>query len=167
MVLQIRNLRPDVIITNHSVLNNDHGHHQATARLVVEAFDAAADPKRFPEQLKDGVTAWQVQRLFVRAPRSAAQSTGQKPDREGGRNDSVTIDPNERDPIRETVYAEEALRGLQKHATQGPWPKTFAEFAARFRSFTGQSAAPGQLPPIRYVLTREAKGTEPLPKDSR
>ncbi|MEP6708128.1 MAG: PIG-L family deacetylase, partial [Pyrinomonadaceae bacterium] len=30
MVLQIRKLRPDVIITNHSVTNNDHGHHQAT-----------------------------------------------------------------------------------------------------------------------------------------
>src|SRR5947209_15136152 len=103
MVLQIRKLRPDVIITNHSVTNNDHGHHQATARLVVEAFDAAADPKRFPEQLKDGVTTWQVQRLFVRAPRRRAQTAGQpsghKPHREGGRNDLVTIDPNERDPI--------------------------------------------------------------------
>src|SRR5882762_12011251 len=46
MVLKIRELRPDVIITNHSVTNNDHGHHQATARLILEAFDAAADPKR-------------------------------------------------------------------------------------------------------------------------
>src|SRR5688572_10952073 len=72
MVLQIRKLRPDVIITNHSTTSNDHGHHQATARLVVEAFDAAADPKRFPEQLEtvyepEGVLKpWQVQRLFVR-----------------------------------------------------------------------------------------------------
>ena len=41
MVLKIRELRPDVIITNHSVTNHDHGHHQATARLVLEAFDAA------------------------------------------------------------------------------------------------------------------------------
>src|SRR6266852_5959828 len=159
MVLQIRKLRPDVIITNHSVTNNDHGHHQATARLTLEAFDAAADPKRFPEQLKDGVSVWQVQRLFVRAPRSAQAQAATAP--------AVTIDPNERDPIRETVYAEEALRALQKHATQGPWPKTFAEFAARFRSFSGQSAAPGQLPLIRYVLVREAKGTEALTKGSR
>jgi len=167
MVLQIRKLRPDVIITNHSVTNNDHGHHQATARLELEAFDAAADSKRFPEQLKDGVTVWQVQRLFVRARfGNTPQNSGQKPDREGGREDVVTIDPNERDPIRDTVYAEEALRALQKHATQGPWPKTFAEFAARFRSFTGQGAAPGQLPLIRYVLVREAKGADALTKDS-
>src|SRR6266481_3200142 len=158
MVLEIRKLRPDVIITNHSVTNNDHGHHQATARLELEAFDAAADPKRFPEQLKDDVTAWQVQRLFVRAGRSNQAQAESSP--------VVTIDPNERDPVRGVVYAEEALRALQKHATQGPWPKTFAEFAARFRSFTGQSAAPGQLPSIRYVLTREAKGTDALTKGS-
>jgi len=162
MVLQIRKLRPDVIITNHSVTNNDHGHHQATARLELEAFDAAADPKRFPEQLKDGVTTWQVQRLFVRARGNA----GQNPARQEGGEQIVTIDPNERDPIRNTIFAEEALRALQKHATQGPWPKTFAEFAARFRAFSGQNAAPGQLPMIRYVLVREAKGTDALTKDS-
>src|SRR5712692_8555200 len=163
MVLEIRRLRPDVIITNHSVTTNDHGHHQATARLELEAFDAAADPAKFPEQLKDGVTVWQVQRLFVRARGNAAQN----PNPQGAAEQIVTIDPNERDPIRNTVFAEEALRALQKHATQGPWPKTFAEFAARFRAFTGQSTAPGQLPLTRYRLTREAKGTEPLPKDSR
>src|SRR6185503_8123184 len=86
MVLQIRKLRPDVIITNHSVTSNDHGHHQATARLTVEAFDAAADPKRFPEQLKDGVTVWQVQRLFVRARGNTQNQTAPGP--------IVTIDPN-------------------------------------------------------------------------
>src|SRR5258706_5977507 len=163
MVLEIRKLRPDVIITNHSTSSNDHGQHQATALMVVEAFDAAADPNKIPEQLKDGVTTWQVQRLFVRMRGNQAAN----PDRQGGGEQIDTIDPNEKDPVRGVVYAEEALRALQKHATQGPWPKTFAEFAARFRSFTGQSAAPGQLPLIRYVLVREAKGTEALTKGSR
>src|SRR5712692_6694523 len=156
MVLEIRKLRPDVIITNHSVTSNDHGHHQATARLVLEAFDAAADPKRFPEQVKDGVAVWQVQRLFVRV----RGNTGQKPDREGGREEIVIIDPNERDPIRDTTFAEEALRALQKHATQGPWPKTLAEMA-RFRNLPD-----GKLPLIRYVLVREAKGIGAVPQDS-
>src|SRR5436305_13259074 len=88
MVLEIRKLRPDVIITNHSVLKNDHGHHQATSRLETEAFDAAADPKRFPEQLSNDVTVWQVQRLFVRARGNAAQN----PDRQGRGEQIVTID---------------------------------------------------------------------------
>src|SRR5438477_5973761 len=159
MVLEIRKLRPDVIITNHSTTSNDHGQHQATALMVVEAFDAAADPNKFPEQLKDGVTTWQVQRLFVRMRGNAAA------------NDStsiITIDPNEKDPVRGVVYAEEALRALQQHATQGPWPKTFAEYATRFRAFSGQpGGTPGQLPMIRYALVRTAKGAAALSvKDS-
>ncbi|MDX6404034.1 MAG: hypothetical protein QOH70_1489 [Blastocatellia bacterium] len=155
MVLEIRRLRPDVIITNHSVTNNDHGHHQATARLELEAFDAATDPKRFPEQLKDGVTTWQVERLFVRVGRSnqAQADSGAV----------VTIDPNEQDPIRNTSFAEEALEALQKHATQGPWPKTVAELAARF----ARNSTDGKLPVTRYVLTREAKGAGALAKGSR
>src|SRR2546429_1741755 len=111
MVLEIRKLHPDVIITNHSVTNNDHGHHQATARLELEAFDAAADPTKFPEQLKDGVTVWQVQRLFVRARGTQTQT---------GNAGLVTIDPNGRDINRNVSFAEEALEALQKHATQGP-----------------------------------------------
>ncbi|HLR06940.1 MAG TPA: PIG-L family deacetylase, partial [Pyrinomonadaceae bacterium] len=108
MVLEIRKLRPDVIITNHSVTTNDHGHHQATGRLELEAFDAAADPKRFAEQLKTAelLTPWQVQRLFVRQRGNQAV---QNPDRQGGGSDFVTIDPNERDPIRGTMFAEQAL----------------------------------------------------------
>src|SRR5205814_8241963 len=87
MVLEIRKLHPDVIITNHSVTNNDHGHHQATARLELEAFDAAADPTKFPEQSKDGVVTWQVQRLFVRARGNNQAQANAAP--------VVIIDPNE------------------------------------------------------------------------
>jgi LmbE family N-acetylglucosaminyl deacetylase len=155
MVLEIRKLRPDVIITNHSVTNNDHGHHQATARLVVEAFDAAADPKRFPEQLKDGVSTWQVQRLFVRA-------RGQNAAGQGGGEPIVTIDPNEQDPVRGTTFAEQALSALQKHATQGPWPKSVAQMAARFAN-----QSDGRLPTIRYRLAREAKGAKAPPPDAK
>src|SRR2546423_13219507 len=157
MVLEIRKLRPDVIITNHSTTTNDHGQHQATALMVVEAFDAAADSNKFPEQLKDGVTTWQVQRLFVRA-------RGNQPT--AANTQIVTIDPNEKDPVRGVVYAEEALRALQQHATQGPWPKSFAEFVTRFRAFSGQGGASGQMPFVRYTLVREAKGADVLPNDS-
>jgi LmbE family N-acetylglucosaminyl deacetylase len=155
MVLEIRKLRPDVIITNHSTTSNDHGQHQATALMVVEAFDAAADPNKFPEQLRDGLTTWQVQRLFVRARGNQQQAAN---------TSIVTIDPNEKDPVRGVVYAEEALRALQQHATQGPWPKSFAEYANRFRAFSGQPAGtPGQLPMIRYALVKSANGAAGVP----
>ena len=70
MVLKIRELRPDVIITNHDT-GRGHGHHQATGRLILEAFDAATDPQRFPEQLQK-LTVWQPSRLFVRGRSTGA-----------------------------------------------------------------------------------------------
>jgi LmbE family N-acetylglucosaminyl deacetylase len=153
MVLEIRKLRPDVIFTNHSTTSNDHGQHQATALMVVEAFDAAADGTKFPEQLQDGVTTWQVQRLFVR----------QRGNQTANNSAIVTIDPNEPDPVRGVVFAEDALRGLQQHATQGPWPTSFAQYANRFRAVSGQNAPTGQLPMIRYALVKSATGAAPMP----
>lgn len=150
MVLKIRELRPDVIITNHSVANHDHGHHQATARLIVEAFDAAADPQRFPEQLAT-LKPWQAQRLFVRMFGGAKPNPTDK---------IVTIDPNEIDPVRNSSFAEQALDALQEHATQGPWPKTIEDLM-RLRGGSG-----GKLPLIRYQLAREAPNAPALQADS-
>jgi LmbE family N-acetylglucosaminyl deacetylase len=141
MVLQIRLLRPDVIITNHDTTSG-HGHHQATGRTVLLAFDAAADPKQFPEQLSLA-GAWQVQRLFVRSRGQADASSAAQ---------FVTLDPNETDPVRATTYAQQALAGLHKHATQGPWPRTVPAGGAR---------------PIRYGLARSAPSTPALPENAK
>ena len=66
LVRYVRTLRPDVIITmNPAPVPGQHGHHQAAAILATEAFDAAADPNQFPDQLKkDGLTVWQVRKLY-------------------------------------------------------------------------------------------------------
>ncbi len=162
MVLKIRELRPDVIITNHDTTRG-HGHHQATGQLVIEAFDAAADPKRFPEQLTQ-VGTWQPKRLFVRDRSAAGAATA--PERETGKSEKkpekiVSIDPNERDAVRGTTYAEQALAALQRHATQGPWPRTIEE---RLRT---QNNTSGKLPLIRYRLQREAQGIPPLPSEAK
>lgn len=156
MVFKIRELRPDVIITNHDTTSG-HGHHQATGRLVLEAFDAAADSKRFPEQLSQ-VSIWQPKRLFVRSRAPAASNTA-TPAVNAPAEKTVNVDPNETDPIRGTIYAEQALAALQKHASQGPWPKSIAE---RLRGNPS-----GSLPLIRYRLAREATGTGPLPTEAK
>jgi LmbE family N-acetylglucosaminyl deacetylase len=139
MVLQIRLLRPDAIITNHDT-SGGHGHHQATGRVLLQAFDAAADPKQFPEQLAQ-VGAWQVQRLFVRS-RGQTETPAQ----------IITINPNETDPVRGVTYAQQALSGLQKHATQGPWPKVVPPAGARV---------------IRYSLVRQASSAGALPENAK
>ncbi|MBZ9729180.1 PIG-L family deacetylase [Salegentibacter sp. JZCK2] len=50
----IRNFKPDVIINrfDHRTPGTTHGHHTSSALLSTEAFDAAANPDKFPDQLK-------------------------------------------------------------------------------------------------------------------
>lgn len=65
VVWAIRRFRPDVIILRFSGTPRDgHGQHQASAILSKEAFTAAADPSKFPEQLRY-VKTWQAQRLMT------------------------------------------------------------------------------------------------------
>ncbi len=138
MVLQIRRLRPDAIITNHDATSG-HGHHQATGRVVLQAFDAAADPKEFPEQLNEA-GVWQVKRLFVRSRGADAATQG------------FAINPNENDPVRGMTFAQQALAGLQKHASQGPWPKTVPAGGGRIS---------------RYSLVKQAANTPALPAEAK
>ncbi|MDB5155116.1 MAG: LmbE family protein, partial [Mucilaginibacter sp.] len=64
VVWVIRKFRPDVIICRFPTTGEGgHGHHTASAILAQEAFSAAADPKRFPEQLQY-VQPWQAKRLM-------------------------------------------------------------------------------------------------------
>jgi len=64
VVFVIRKFRPDIIITRFATDGSGgHGHHTASAILAEEAFDAAADPTRFPKQLKL-VNVWQPKRLL-------------------------------------------------------------------------------------------------------
>ena len=52
-VWAIRKFRPDVIVTRFPPDDDKtHGHHTSSAILAQEAFKLAADPKKFPEQLK-------------------------------------------------------------------------------------------------------------------
>ena len=63
VVWVVRRYRPDVIDCGFSGTPRDgHGQHQASGILCHEVFDAAADPKRFPEQLR-WVKPWQAKRL--------------------------------------------------------------------------------------------------------
>lgn len=65
MVRMIRQLRPEVILTLPPDGAGGGQHHQATGRLTYEAFDAAADPERFPEHLAAGLRPWQPLKLFL------------------------------------------------------------------------------------------------------
>ena len=65
LVYVIRKFQPDIIINrfDHRSPGTTHGHHTASAMLSLEAFEAAADEKRFQNQLNK-VKIWQPKRLF-------------------------------------------------------------------------------------------------------
>ncbi len=65
VVWVIRKYQPDVIITRFpGDARAGHGHHSASSLLANEAFTAAADPTKFPEQFKYGVKPWQAKRIL-------------------------------------------------------------------------------------------------------
>ncbi len=83
IVWVIRRYRPDVIVLVFSGTPSDgHGQHQVSAILGKEAFQAAGDPSKFPEQLRY-VQAWQARRLlrsswFGTGRGAAAQPQGRR-----------------------------------------------------------------------------------------
>lgn len=62
VVWVIRKFRPDVIILRFPSNGTSHGHHIASAILAEEAFSAAADSNRFPEQLRY-TKPWKAKRI--------------------------------------------------------------------------------------------------------
>ena len=66
MVRVVRTFRPDVLVARFSGTERDgHGHHQASSILAKEAFRAAADPKRFSEQIAQGLQPWQAKKFYI------------------------------------------------------------------------------------------------------
>jgi LmbE family N-acetylglucosaminyl deacetylase len=64
VVWAIRRFQPDVIVTRFPTTGEGgHGQHTASAILAEEAFAAASDPTKFPEQLQI-VSVWQPRRIF-------------------------------------------------------------------------------------------------------
>ena len=63
LVERIRRYKPEVIVTQD--LNGEYGHnqHKTTARAMMYAIDAAADPTRYPESYEI-YGAWQVKKLY-------------------------------------------------------------------------------------------------------
>jgi LmbE family N-acetylglucosaminyl deacetylase len=63
----IRTVRPDVMLTLRPDGEGGGQHHQASAVLAREAFKLAADPTKYPEQVKAGLRPWQPRKLYFPA----------------------------------------------------------------------------------------------------
>jgi LmbE family N-acetylglucosaminyl deacetylase len=76
LVRLVRLMRPDVIVTmDPAPTGGQHGNHQVAGRLATEAYEAAADPTRFPELLHDeGLPVWRVRKLYYASGSGATLS---------------------------------------------------------------------------------------------
>ena len=106
MVWTIRHYRPDVIILQFSGTPRDgHGQHQTSAILGKEAYLAAADKSRFPEQ---NIEPWKAKRVF-------SNPFGGLPPGATGR---IEIDTGDYNPVLGKSYTEIAGMSRSQHRSQ-------------------------------------------------
>jgi LmbE family N-acetylglucosaminyl deacetylase len=115
VVWVIRRFRPDVVILRFSGTSKDgHGQHQVSAILGKEAFFAAGDPTRFPEQLQYA-EAWKPRRLLFNTfsftkeqEKEAATIAGR-----------IEVDVGAYNPVLGASYSQIAGMSRSMHRSQG------------------------------------------------
>src|SRR5262245_20488763 len=133
VVWVIRKFQPDVIITRFPTTGEGgHGHHTASAILANEAFTAAADPNRFPEQLKY-VKTWQAKRILWNTFNFGGTNTITA--------DQVRVDVGGYNPLRGKSYGEIAAASRSQHKSQG-----FGVSSSRGESNESLKATGGDAP---------------------
>jgi LmbE family N-acetylglucosaminyl deacetylase len=115
VVWVIRKFRPDVVVTRFSPEDHlTHGHHTASAVLAQEAFAAASDLNRFPEQLafvkpwRPTRLVWNTSPFFFTNRNLPFDPTGLTILEAGGYN-----------PLLGKAYTEIAAASVSMHKSQG------------------------------------------------
>lgn len=117
LVWVIRKWQPDVLITRFAPERYNyptHGHHTASAILAEEAFDLAADPDAFPEQLLY-VDIWQPKRLYWNTSTWFFDRTG----RSFSEGDYLKIEVGGYNTALGQSYGEIAGKSRSQHKSQG------------------------------------------------
>src|SRR5438270_4203324 len=114
MVCVIRTFRPDVLVSRFNGSASDgHGNHQVSGIVSKEAFRAAADPSRFPEQIKEGLLPWQAKKLYIDNV-CPFRSNECDP-----KNYTIRLSTGETNTALGTSYAGFAMEGLKHQLSQG------------------------------------------------
>jgi hypothetical protein len=112
VVRVIRRFRPDVILTMPLEGPGGGQHHQASAQLGREAFRAAADPARFPEQTREGLRPWQARKMYQGGvgggPMEGAAAAG-----------AVSVKTSDYDPLLGMSWHQLGVLSRSMHKCQG------------------------------------------------
>lgn len=112
MVRVIRTFRPNIVINGWGGVHGGHGHHQTSGLWTPRAVELAADPKAFPEQLREGLRPWgssanPVQLLGTERGGATAGSNG------------VSLPVDDISPLWGKSWREIALDAFANHRSQG------------------------------------------------
>ena len=120
-VRMIRTVRPDVVSALPPEGRGGGQHHQASAVLAHEAWHAAADPDRFPEQVAEGLAPWQARKFYYRVGFPFGMGAGPPGFRGRSTPDPnvTTVDLGGYDPLLGTTYAEIGSLARGMHKCQG------------------------------------------------
>jgi len=121
----IRMTRPDVMLTMRPDGPGGGQHHQASARLAAEAATLSGDPAQYPEQLAQGLHAWQPRKVY----KVGFYGFGDPEPPPGTK--LLSVDVSAYDPLLGKTYMEIGAEGRAMHKCQGmgqllPLPGTFA-----------------------------------------
>lgn len=109
----IRKFQPDIMINRfNDQPGTTHGHHTTSAILSLEAFEKAADPNAFPDQLQ-WVEPWQAKRVFW----NAYNWGGQYEPKEGKLYHR--FDVGDLNPLLGRTYSKIAADSRTMHKSQG------------------------------------------------
>ncbi|MGC4037024.1 MAG: PIG-L family deacetylase [Chitinophagaceae bacterium] len=157
VVWVIRKFQPEIIITRFPVTGEGgHGHHTASAILANEAFTAAADPNRFPEQLKQGVSVWQAKRILWNTFNFGATNTIN--------DDQFKFDVGGYNPLLGKSYGEIAAESRSQHKSQGFGVPASRGLAMEYFKTTGGAAPLNDLMDGIDLTWKKVKGGEAISK---
>jgi LmbE family N-acetylglucosaminyl deacetylase len=152
VVWMIRSYRPDVVVTRFTPTQGGHGNHTSSAALAYEAYAAAGDPKRFPEQLKF-VQTWKPKRLVWNAFRF------QQTDRSPAPEHSISLDLGVYSPILGESFTEMAGRSRSMNKSQGTGgSQNRGEFVNYFQHVAGDTASKDLFDGVNIGWARVAGG---------
>jgi LmbE family N-acetylglucosaminyl deacetylase len=151
VVWVIRKFQPDIIITRFPTTGEGgHGHHTASAILANEAFTAAADPNRFPEQLKYMQT-WQAKRILWNTFNFGSVNTIKE--------NQFKVDVGGYNPLLGKSYGEIAAESRSQHKSQGfGVPASRGEAFEYFKTTGGPSPSNDLMDGVATTWKRVAGG---------
>src|SRR5687767_8823070 len=128
VVKVIRMTRPDILLTMNRDGQAGGQHHMGSARLAQEAFRAAADPARFPEQIKAGLRPWQARKVYQAGAGNPGGGRGSLPSADGAASSlaggaapqrPVRVSTGDYDPLLGMSWAQFGTLARRHHLCQG------------------------------------------------